>query len=88
MINMSPMVNLQPTISRSKIEREAFLIAQQHLSKDQLHWELAKAELKMEYGQEPPSEHIRELASEIATGSHTQEQLHWLIAEKKLLYQH
>ncbi|QEE17008.1 hypothetical protein DSAG12_02840 [Promethearchaeum syntrophicum] len=73
-------------ISSKKIEDLAYKISQKDLTYDQFVWKLAKNTLKLENGIDPDQDLIREIAQAINNQHLSLEKLHWLIAEKILLY--
>jgi len=73
-------------ISYKKIEELAYKISQNDLNYEQFVWKLAKNTLKLENGIEPNQDLIREIAQTINSQHLPLEKLHWLIAEKILLY--
>jgi len=73
-------------ISSKKIEDLAYIISQNDLNYDQFVWKLAKNTLKLENGIKPDQDLIRDIAQTINNQHLSLEKLHWLIAEKILLY--
>ena len=72
-------------IARSEIEEYAFALSKLRKTYEQFIWMLAEVELCLQRNGSAPNELIGGLAKEIQEQSPEIEDVHWLIAEKRLL---
>jgi len=74
-------------VNREEITVKAYQISQEHKSYDQFAWMLAEAELTLQYGKTPSAEIVRSVADAILNQHLSVDVLHWLIAEKRILFE-
>jgi hypothetical protein len=74
------------SISKKEIEELAYKISQDHRSYDQNVWKLAEISIMLERGKDIDRTMLSSLAKSINEQNSSLKMIHWLIAERTLLY--